>query len=461
MVMDEAGDKAIIFAIITGILGGSGLADFCFKHTSWHWLQQIIFWPAVLALVILLLRGKKFFSLRLSWYSLSLFFVLLIGLFFRLYKISALPLNHDEAFTTLRTLFLFQSKDFTAYAGIPLTFVDGKVPALFTMLVGVCAAWCRSPEIIARLPAVIAGLLTIWLTYRLTRELGGKKTALAAAFFLAVFPWHIIQSRVGVSVVLTPCFGVLFFLLFTKAIKKQNYQYFYLAFLTLGISAFWTYTESQIFIILAVILCVVLKKELSWSKSIDILNCILLFIIPLYPFLASWAQAGFVQSQYYHSIFPIRDNLIFGIVCRLAETGKLLFWEKDQFFLFAPGFKGPIIQFFLWLPLVLGVLNIRKARILSAVLSVWLAAGIQFAHPLVELRRRPQHRQLVPELFVLILQTGQAELALFDLPPEFVNLAFLPDVTHTRPANHQTKQERLERRAKANVRRLIFPVSRH
>jgi 4-amino-4-deoxy-L-arabinose transferase-like glycosyltransferase len=250
---------------------------------------------------------------------------------------------------------------------------------LFPFFVAASARWFKNPEIIVRLPSIIIGLLTIWFVYRFVKELSERKTALMAALFLAVFPWHIIQSRVGVNVILTPCFGALLFLLFTKAVKKQSYKYLYLSFFVLGISAFWTYTESQVFVILGIICCIAFIRELAWVKTIDIINCIFLFIIPLYPFWATWDKANFVQGQYYYSAFLFHKSLTHNIVSHLRDVFKLLFLAKNPFTLFAPGLKGPIIPFFLLLPLAFGTLNIRKNRIFARIIGIWLIGGIFFS----------------------------------------------------------------------------------
>lgn len=379
---DNFRQKIIFFVIITIILSSSFLADFYLRNTLFYLIQQVYFWPIVLSLILLLISDRKILAVRFSRYSVILFLIILIGLFFRLYKVHALPLNHDEAHTTLRTLFLFKDKNFISYAGIPIAFLGGKVPSLFPLLVSVAARWSKNPEIIVRLPSMVVGLFTIWLIYRFVKEFSQRKTALAAAFFLALLPWHIIQSRVGVNAILTPCFGVLFFLLFTKAIKNKSYKYFYLSFFVLGISTFWTDTASQIFVILAIICCITFIRELSWLRTIDIVNCVLLFIIPLYPFLVTWDKSNFVQSQYYYSIFSQHNNLfsfITNMGFRLRDVFKLLFLAKDPFLLFAPGFKGPLIQFFLLLPLAFGILYIRKNRILARVISIWLIGGIFFS----------------------------------------------------------------------------------
>ncbi len=50
-------------------------------------------------------------------------------------------------------------------------------------------------EISVRLPSIIFGVLTIYLTYLIGKELFGKKTGLVAALFLAVAPLHIYYSQ--------------------------------------------------------------------------------------------------------------------------------------------------------------------------------------------------------------------------------------------------------------------------
>ncbi|MCX5694282.1 MAG: glycosyltransferase family 39 protein [Candidatus Omnitrophica bacterium] len=377
-IVNDFRKKLAFFVITAGVIISSYLADFCLPGTIFYRFQQICFWPTVLVLVLWLIPSKKGLTFQFSRYSIALFFILLIGLFFRLYKINTLPLNHDEAHTTLRTLFLFQNKDFVSYAGVPITFLNGKVPALFSLLAVVSAKWFINPEIIVRLPSIIIGILTIWFVYRLVKELGERKTALLSAFFLAILPWHIIQSRVGVNAILTPCFGALFFLLFAKAIKKESYKYFYLSFFVLGIAAFWTYTASQVYVILAVICCIVFRKELSWMKKIDFINSILLFIIPLHPFLIMWGKVNFVHSQYYHSVSLFHNNLILNAIDRLKDAFILLFWAEDPFSLFAPGFAGPIIQPFLLISLVFGFLSIQKNPSLARVVRIWLIGGMFF-----------------------------------------------------------------------------------
>ncbi len=48
-----------------------------------------------------------------------------------------------------------------------------------------------------RLPAAIAGVFAVYLTYLIARKLYGEKVGLWAALFLAVSPWHLMLSRPG------------------------------------------------------------------------------------------------------------------------------------------------------------------------------------------------------------------------------------------------------------------------
>lgn len=55
-----------------------------------------------------------------------------------------------------------------------------------------------------RLPAALAGILTVACTYLLGRRLLGEAEGRVAAFLLAVSPWHVTISRIGFRAILLP-----------------------------------------------------------------------------------------------------------------------------------------------------------------------------------------------------------------------------------------------------------------
>jgi len=71
---------------------------------------------------------------------------------------------------------------------------DFHPPGYFVMLWG----WVRifgSSEVASRLPSVIFGVLTVFLTYLIAKKLFSEKTGLLASFLLALAPLHIYYSQ--------------------------------------------------------------------------------------------------------------------------------------------------------------------------------------------------------------------------------------------------------------------------
>jgi hypothetical protein len=60
-------------------------------------------------------------------------------------------------------------------------------------------------EFASRFASVVAGTLTVWLTYLfVSKATNHRQIGLIAAFLLAISPWHIMQSRVGWQVINLP-----------------------------------------------------------------------------------------------------------------------------------------------------------------------------------------------------------------------------------------------------------------
>jgi 4-amino-4-deoxy-L-arabinose transferase-like glycosyltransferase len=62
-----------------------------------------------------------------------------------------------------------------------------------------------------RLPAALAGTITVPLFYGLVRSLWGRRTALLSALFLVTYDYHIHYSRLGANNIWDPLFAVLIF----------------------------------------------------------------------------------------------------------------------------------------------------------------------------------------------------------------------------------------------------------
>jgi 4-amino-4-deoxy-L-arabinose transferase-like glycosyltransferase len=116
-----------------------------------------------------------------------------------------------------------------------------------------------------RLPAALAGTITVPLFYGLVRSLWGRRTALLSALFLVTYDYHIHFSRLGANNIWDPLFAVLIFWAVDRGLGARNKEPgatapgkdlqtrpLILAGLVLGV-AFYFYTGARLLPILAVV----------------------------------------------------------------------------------------------------------------------------------------------------------------------------------------------------------------
>lgn len=178
-----------------------------------------------------------------------------------------------------------------------------------------------------RLPAALAGILAVYLTYLIGQKLYGKKVGLWAAFLLSVSPWHLMLSRpafeAGVALTLILA-GLNFFL---------NHSYVVTAIL-FGLSLH-TYHSAKIVIpILVLFLFVAHFKEFTFKK---LLLPSLIFLVLLSPILSDYVtgktQKRFQQvgittdTELVERFYKYRDTF------PLGEFGNKLVFNKYTFIL--------------------------------------------------------------------------------------------------------------------------------
>jgi hypothetical protein len=90
-----------------------------------------------------------------------------------------------------------------------------------------------------RMVSVIIGVLTVWVTYWLARELFDRKTALLAALVLATFPPHVHFSRTAIIQIADPVFGALMLLFLVRALRTNRPIEWALAGVSLGLTQYF------------------------------------------------------------------------------------------------------------------------------------------------------------------------------------------------------------------------------
>jgi 4-amino-4-deoxy-L-arabinose transferase-like glycosyltransferase len=138
-----------------------------------------------------------------NWRNVLLFGILIIAIFLRFYHFTTTPpgLYPDEAMNGNNAVEAAETGHFKVFYPedngreglyIDILAVTMDVSHVYT------APW------IVRLPAAVAGVLTVWGLYLLVAELFGDGAGLLAAFLLATSFWGIIFSRIGFRAILAP-----------------------------------------------------------------------------------------------------------------------------------------------------------------------------------------------------------------------------------------------------------------
>lgn len=178
-----------------------------------------------------------------------------------------------------------------------------------------------------RLPAVIFGVLSVYLTYLLGKKLYSKQVGLWASFLLAVSPWHLMLSRPAfeAGVALTLILAGIYLLLQKKSI---------IASLVLGLSLH-TYHSAKIVVpFILLYFAYHLFKKIELKKIILSLLILGIFVYPIaMDVLTGRSQKRFAQvgittdTELVERFFKYRDTFPLGVL------GNKLIFNKYTFIL--------------------------------------------------------------------------------------------------------------------------------
>lgn len=132
--------------------------------------------------------------------------ILLIATFFRVYHFESAPpgLFTDEAINGNYAVEAAETNHFQ----VVYFKQDGREGLYTSILAVIFKVFPNYEPWIIRLPAQVAGVLTVWGLYLLGAELFDQQIGLLAAFLLSTSVWHITFSRIGFRAILSPLFFV-------------------------------------------------------------------------------------------------------------------------------------------------------------------------------------------------------------------------------------------------------------
>ncbi len=261
--------------------------------------------------------------------------IVLLAIFLRFYQLSNVPpsASLDEASIGYNAYSILKTggDGYGTKFPILLRAYDDWRPALYVYLVIPFIKLLGLNVLAVRLPSVILSVLTVIVTYFLTKELFKNSTikhfsneiiALFTSFFLAISPWHIYISRLGHEVNAGLTFIVLAILFLFKAINNSQNKFF-LLFSTLffGLS-FYTYQSEKIFTPLILLVFIfIFRKQLLKIRQKVFISLILGFLFVLPITLATLTPQWLLR---FNGTSAFNDNGIYK-----ASAVKILQYEKE------------------------------------------------------------------------------------------------------------------------------------
>ncbi len=204
--------------------------------------------------------------------------ILILGIFLRVYKLYNVPMgiHVDEAgmFVDANTLARFNTDRHGVEYPIYLeNFGEGQ-SIMYAYIVMLLIKIFGSSIYLIRIPSVFFGIMLMIFSYLIAKELNHEKDGLILMLLVAICPYFIQSSRIGLDCNLLLPFLTISLYIYIKAIKAKKNYLFLLAGLSFGF-CFYTYALSYIVIPLFIIISTIYLLK---QKEIDVKKIILMYI---------------------------------------------------------------------------------------------------------------------------------------------------------------------------------------
>lgn len=223
--------------------------------------------------------------------------ILVAGVFLRIYNLSENPKGFfcDEASIGYNAYLLLKTgrdeygqklpaffRAFGEYKGSILIYSTIPSIALFGL-----------SEFAVRITSAIYGSLTILIIYLLSKKLFSGTVGILSAFFLAISPWHIHLSRMGMDIVAFLFFLCVSIYLFLKGQERD--AFLYLSFFSFAIT-FYTYYVAYLVVPLFLLFLVIIFK--LWQRPKILFLGLTIFSLISTPFLLHlFSGKGFTRLR--------------------------------------------------------------------------------------------------------------------------------------------------------------------
>lgn len=216
---------------------------------------------------------------------LLFFLIFATGIIARLWDFGSLPpgLNPDEASIGVEAYYLFKygiDRNGMSYPVHLVSWGSGQ-NSLYAYLILPLVALRGLSAVSIRFPMVIAGILTISLVYFAGKKMFGEKFGLIAMFFMAISPWHIVNSRWAVESNILPFLFLTGFTLLLFSSYKNHWFVFACLFFSLSLYAYGTaYVGVPIFLLLTIPVLIYVK-QIAVKQALTGLSVFFVLSLPI------------------------------------------------------------------------------------------------------------------------------------------------------------------------------------
>jgi 4-amino-4-deoxy-L-arabinose transferase-like glycosyltransferase len=307
--------------------------------------------------------------------------VLLCAATLRFWAIADLPpgLFHDEAAEGVDALRILREGARPAF----LPGNNGREPA-FAYVVAAVYAVTGSGALGLRLAAAFLGVFTVPLTYLFGRRLFNSSVGLLTAFFIAVSPWHLHLSRLGLRPVILPMVEALAFYCLWRAYQTGRLAWWAVSGVALG-ATLYTYMPARMLlgIIVLPIGATIARRSGNWRQQLLgpllLIVTLLVSTTPLVTYFMQHPEDFIERAQQVSFMNAVRagaDPVQVSLAHLQSTMGMFLFQGDTNPRHNLPG--KPVFDWFqrLMFILGLGVLLLAIRKLQNIFILLWLLVGL-------------------------------------------------------------------------------------
>ena len=243
-----------------------------------------------------------------------------------------------------------------------------------------------------RLPILIVSIISIFITYLLTKEIFGEKTGIIALFLISICPWHILQSQWNLDCNLFPHIILIASYLLVKGILRNKNPYIYLSMIFFGLSMYCygiALYFVPLFLLILGIYCLI-KKHITIQLMINAGILYVIISLPIFIMtfinifkLSSTQVMGFTIQRFYYNTRS-NDMLIFSkdiinqFKLNISSLFKTVIIQNDELEWNSIKGFGTIYLFSIMFE-ILGILFLikeKKETKLNKIILIWIAISL-------------------------------------------------------------------------------------